>query len=1097
MFIIFFLLCIFINISNADIVLFSDQTLRDAALGSRPQTDLLCGVALGFFPSLTCSVTPALLSYTGDTVASFPVTYSFPTSSVVTGPGGIVLGVWSTIFPPTPTPTPTVLLTNSLLTANVITGAPVLPPDQTYWTGSLKDGTVAPTETCTEWTTVSPTAAGRGGFYSAVNGNWFAGSLKTCNTNQKLICVCIPMTNSPTLNPTLKPTAKPTTKTPTKDPTRNPTPPTTTTSPSLNPTLQPVPTTNPTTSPVIPDTNIQVMYMLLANTQASIYKPIGNISYFVTQSDVNSPVNLTITTENSAVWYPVKWVDVYYRLYTASTNLTTTEYIDECAPGENKVQGTTPMGLDGLRRCPTMYECQTSGCTSELAPIGVDHTEWSTLRTCICNKTITIRSDLPTLPSGVARNVSLVDARATEVTPSPTNPVIILGIVECNNAIEREFNCQFSRRLLGYVFQCADQDIGCYDQSIGRFFGLLNTQNPGCDYSIPVANWTSCNWEGIASILNYKIYSKDDKLIDPFTSQVWNLYYWFQNLTSLSVTSTTYNSADLRRTLQVDILQAQDYNYVSGELPPPSSVYNSYPVTAQEQTCLTEMSTGTYTTCTTLTWEVVEDWRWRYPGVTESINVTADQVIYSLVIQFTQNYTGVEVFNIHGELCGTALSPTIGQTITFVCLNTPSAMVSANGTITIRYHGVGALWDIAGISLSPYVPVLVDPLASYLDLGAYESSSFLNMMYGYGYFVSGLPGSYTNWPNRMAAGPIQPASIYTLNYTSLTSNSEISTAWEEVTNNILLYNQYPYNYALAARAVLKEYDMVDVDYENPQHLQYLYDIWANWLAMRHASEDVQCETFGLGRVIFSSQGSRTYWLQYGTTPNYVIPAGSSEGGCRCRSTFNEGFYDFSGGCQQCLAGYGPKSVENWNDIIQYQSLVSEVYPDIFPFWSNLTVPEFQQYLSCRFPTSVDRIVSSLVDYNFCGGNGIVQFEQTESTFNITLYPFKQYWLTPTCEELLIDGEYYTLQNVTDIFSLQYVGATNIVSIVNDAIYFSFGACILTLTQEFPLPFYGELDCSGTGHTIACINEDLFSEESINFSLGRLSAFSTYISYFVN
>ncbi len=1091
---IFLIFVLFIShYTNGAIVFYSDNIARDGDLGNRATTNALCAsIAPTISPPLTCTFTTALLSYAGDGANQIPITYAFPTSMPVVGPTGTAIGVWGTMFPPTPVPTPTVVLTNSLESAGVIS-TPTPTPTPRYWTGQNQDGSAS--LNCDEWRSIDEYIGGVIGTSNTNTATWATNAISDCNLLLKFVCVCIPPTVSPTQNPTLKPTLKPTTISPTKDPTA-PTTTSPTNKPTFNPTDEPTTTANPTTNPNIASNLQQVMYLIPAGTVIEVYRPIGNISYFTTQTDVNSPVNITLTLLNNGAAFPIKWTSVFDRLYNVTTNTTDTQQLEECNPIRNRLPGTTPSGLDGVVICPIIYKCLSSDCTDELAPIGSGNSEWPDLRACICNKTVTIRTDLSVLVDNVQYNFSFVDGKAEAITPAPTSETLVIGIIHCNSFIERELNCQFARLLITYAFQCGSQLIGCFDFSIGWCFGGLWDQNQRYLYNVPRANWTLSHYTGIASIMNDKIYTKNEKIIDPFTSKTFTDYYFFPNTSSLAVLSQNYESADLNITYQVDILQTQDYNYITSVLPPPDSVYNSYPITIGQRACIEEMATlDTTDLCTTLTWTEIDEVGWRYPAYTEHIAVTSDQVIYTLTIQFTQNFTGVEVFNPYGELCGSMLSPTEGSTQTFLCLNTPSNFVPKDGSISIRYHGVSALYDLPGLNISPYLSPITDTLSGSVYLGHYSTSAYINLMYGYGYAISALTGVNRNWPQRLPTNQVFPASLYTLNFTSLATSGEITALWEEVSNNILLYNQYPHNYALEARVILKGYGSRDIDYNSEEDLNFLYDIWANWLAPRFASEDVQCETFGLGRAVFDTNGPKQFWLNGETPPGYDIPAGSTEGGCNCGNTFNRGFYDFSLMCQQCLIGYGPLSLDNWADIRQYAQLIQQTYPNEYPFVSTYTAAEFEQNLACRFPIGVDPVVSSLVEFNFCDGHGVVSYTFNELSVNMTFYPYKQYNLIPACTSVILGESELILSNITDIFNLPYTDGDRVLTVVNEAVYLDNVACSLELTQTFPLPFYGSVDCNGEVLSIGCINDILFTEEAVSFSLGGLREYNNWVLFF--
>jgi hypothetical protein len=836
----------------------------------------------------------------------------------------------------------------------------------------------------------------------------------------------------------------------------------------------------------------------------------SNISYSVIDpGEVTQPTNVTL---RGAVLEPIKWVSVTYRKFNPSTNLTTTETISQCNPVANPVQGTTPNGFNGLRTCPSIRRC--TNCTVSLSPVG---TTWTTPRACICSYEVEVREDLEDLDlttrTGELQMIKLV-AEPTNPTPVEEGGIdpFIVGDIQCNSFIERELNCQFVRFVPGYVPQCTSQSISCFNFTLGYAFGAFWDQNPKFQYNIPRANWTEAHYRGIASTINNKTYSLGGDLVDPYLPSVQKDYYWFVNVTSLDVLSKPLSAVDF--SYVPEISQAEPYSYQAGVRPPPTTyTENTYPFTTAIDTCILSLSTGaSITGCAGLIWEGLDYLQWREPGYIEYLPISPGEIVYSLDITTTYNFSGIQLYNVAGELCGQVLRPlgTGSSTTRISCVSSTNNTITTGGYLQVRFLGVSNFWDIPGEKLTSSLPTLKDTLVSWGVVSSlYSTSEYINLIYGmaYAFFNLGLllVDISLSFPHMASKeGLFVYSTTYQLNYGEVTAGStDITSQWDEVANLILNNNSYPRNTALEARVLIQGYTTNPISYSSVEDLDYLYRFWATWLAPRLCSEDTPCRTFGLGKCIFSeSILPSQYWYNGDVeSPGYDLPPGVQEGGCLVYSSWEQGYYDSYLFGATCKPGYGPLSIDQWGKILQYNATIAKTLPNISPF--NVTISsaaQFEQDLACKFPVGKDPLNAPFVDFNMCGGHGEVEFSSSiEGQFELPFYTYKQYYLTPQCTGLSYKGEYYTFNGTLDIFNLQYVSSYTIISIVNEVVYLNGSSCLFTSTQS--LPTVGLLSCDGDSgedsYEVACFNPYLFSTSSLSFSLGRLTAWSPWAVYFIS
>lgn len=864
--------------------------------------------------------------------------------------------------------------------------------------------------------------------------------------------------------------------------------------------------------------HLPVMFRISEGTTANSLRTIGNVSFYVTQSaDVNAPKNMTLQLLEGAGAEPIIWSDVYYRYYDNLTNITETGHVAECNPIHNPVQGTVREGDDGYYICPTIYKCiLTSDCTDDLSPDG-QYKNWPDLRACICNKTITVREDVPSL-SGTLEDIQMVDIRAIPVQEQASlQSILDIAIIRCNSFIDRELNCQFPEIVPDYDIQCTDQPIGCYSNTLGYAFGAFWNQNPNYLYNIPRENWTETHYVGIASLLNYEIYSNPltGVILDPATSALWTNYMWL-NLTSFNISTLIIPTFGDYGFGTADVIQAQDFTWIAGREPIPATVpsLESTNEIAEILVCITGFLFFDFSPdpCLQYTWTNLTNVVYRYPSATQVIPLEDNTLVYSVELTPAANFTAIEVLNQHGSSCGKFYQPTIDKAIQFICLNADVNNASS-GTIQVIYHGLVPIMDIPNTRLTTDLPLISDVLSSLVDTYPYNLSTILNLAWSWLYIayqtndVSEVSIDFKwaaerNFPQRHSFFTNETFIIspVTVNYTTSFTATDITEAWDSITAAILENNTYPFNSQLLERVTERQYGRTPVNYSNPEHLEWLYRFWAVQLAPRRCSESGQCETSDVGECVFPSTGPRTYWWNGNPEPDYTIPGFSSEGGCRCYNSFENGFYDLQLFCSSCKSGYGPNTLDEWGRMQQYNILYAPTYDEaISPFNNaNPTAEEFETSFACRFPVSKDPIPASLIDFNFCSGHGMVAYEVTTEEVSINFFIQSPYKLTPTCSSLQINqNNIYTLTTSTVISALQYTNGTSIISVINETPYLDGEACILELFQT-KAPFYGYILCGSTRYTIQCQNPSLFTTENRyilgNVELKEFNTWSLYLSY---
>lgn len=1073
-------------------------------IGTVEETDSICesrAMALG----IPFRAAVSMLTYPGRVIDSFPTLLQFNAFTTnVYSPDDSILCTWSNCFGS--------VLAESLKTANVFpTSAPT-----PFWTGMQED-TGAGWD-CDGWSTSS---SGNTGFTSLNNviSGWFATTTLACNNVRAWMCMLIqgtatpsvptpPTTQFPSNTPTtLIPTSVPTTGTPSVAPTTTSPTKTPTAVPTLNPTVK-SPTNNPVTSPTYPqlmNREMRYMYKLPQNGIIEVYNAYYNISL----SHIRTvPVNLTLNTlENSMT--PILWKNLIYRVYNLFTGLTETKTLDFCNPGmPSWIPGEYQVQDDGYSTCPTVDKCiLTVDCTDDLTPVGGVYPD---LRACYCSYDEIVYPLVAPLSQFSEYSISLYDG-ALNMVENKTVPRDVIGTLNAANFIDRTLNCQFSQLDAFYDFQFKDEPIKCYNSSNGRFFGAFNQQNPNYMYKVNRSEWTEDLYRGVASVMNNKVYLKNGKFADPFSFELWNKYYWIDISTSGNFERTALTLQ--KNVYQSHILQTVPYMYELVDIPPPLLNFT-----------LNDGIVETFDACYAFdnTWDsfnlLCKEMNWtnkiqNYPlgkltGLFSIVNVPNITVLsldfIQTVVPGNKRVTGIEVYNNLFQKCGGVYNENgfaIGLKYTITCLGTNTFDSFSNTSVlVIRFLGQNSIYDLPSSTLnSQYFPPLFDTLSSYVSYGFYSESYLtgLNIPLAaiYDKTVDNAPVYPNNnhtWPQRQWYNSTFDSlnnlgfQVY-MNFTYDRGSDISSTIWKNVSDSILQNNIYPFNYPLSF--IESQYDTAPVDYSDDYHLQYLYNIWSTWLYQRQCgADDVDCQTLGLGNCIVETDYDRA-WLNLADPSNVDVIG--DEGGCKCFSSFEQGFYKNSLLCGKCQFGYGPLTLPQLQKIFTYNTLVSTVYSDnLFPaFKQNITVDEFESYYSCRYPSGEDPVATAFINENFCAGHGVV------SGFNITKEVMLKIWdsvFVIACNSVSMgDLTLELFENVTSYFSLPYVSSDGNTTLLiqgdsmeieiflmkgNDNVY----TCLVSEIEDstYPKPFRMSIACDiddeVVDYKITCQNDLLLS-----------------------
>lgn len=1102
---------------NNGVYWFDSGQINNGIIGTSIQTDGICSNRAAVL-GLTCDYVFSNLFYSYRPIYS-PPQIPDPDFTPVYSTSEVFICFYSDCYPSSHS------MVNSLTSAGVF---PNSSPTR-VWLGIPS--------TCNDWTATSGTAP-----YGSTNSAaamWFQQPVyQSCTTASRWYCNCVhQFTASPIKSPTLKPTTKiptrnptaatpspsksPTlkpTKRPTVSPTRNPTrPPTknpTTKFPTKAPTLAP---TNPTSSPTLPDLenrDIQYLYRLTSGGTVSIY----NVFYNITLTHLRSaPVNMTINPVGSFI-RPVLWTNLVYRRFNPSTLSTETVTIDACNPGTPSwIPGQYQIQPDGIKTCPTIDKCiLTVDCTDNLTP-SITTTPMSgfpDLRACWCTHSEIVYSTVAALDPITTLNVHLFEGslglQQTVVIPSDS-----FSSFYCNGFIDRTINCMFRNQDPQYFFRCSDEPIGCYDFTIGRFFGAFNRQNPKFNYPLDQKEWTLDHYRGVASVMNNLTYLKDNQFADPFTSDIWNRYYWIKiNETGSVLTLDVDINIDV---YQTSLLQGFPYMDILTDIPPPP-LERKITITAVDnyQACYD----GFTSLCRYLNW-TNPDFPTpvgRMPGsysFIQSTNITYLSFTFkSKSSPGNKRITGVEIYNSLNLKCGGVYRDNgfkEGEIFTISCLSLPTTnTIFQDAEFSIRFLGLNSIYDLPGGTLnSQYFHSPYDPLIPYLDLLYYDGVSQtlvlpLSGLYDKGVTnVNVLPANPFNWPQRQWNNDTLMGDVgftVTANYTFTADGQTVTNAWSEIANLITNNNIYPEN--LPLREVQANYNTAPTNFADPYVLDYLYEIWAVWLYERKCGgSNYDCETSQLGECVIETEFNQVWW-NIGNVVNYE-PIGK-EGGCNCNHDFVQGYYNFPLLCGACEYGFAPFTLNDMSLIIQYNSLVSKTYnPGFLPVGvTDISVDLFESTYSCRYPSGYDPVPSSLAPINFCAGHGVLSGANTTQSNKYSIWDGKYYI---SCASLASDEFQFSLSYLTTSqYSQIYADGNTLLTIVGSPYDYDVNliegnevtSCALAeeIDVQYPFPFRMIFFCSGRELILTCQNDKIFTTNDVHAFRDIFYTKNPFISY---
>jgi hypothetical protein len=717
------------------------------------------------------------------------------------------------------------------------------------------------------------------------------------------------------------------------------------------------------------------------------------------------------------------------------------------------------------------------------------------LRTCVCSYTEVVHPYYDALPRPAldTYHLSQIKEGALDLAENETTTSFTIGTIYCNDAALRTCDVMLSLQNPTYIAQCINLRVNYFDNIPSRYFGLFWKANPRYQYDIEREYWTTAHYNGIASILNNKMYVRAGQYVNPFTKKLWRDYYWFNSSVGFNIVQQDMTFEEDNSTYQAYYFQGDPFiTLMNSEPAAPIDFTLSRSATEQQKLCITFAHIiGDFTECAGLTWNVTSSPGFHLAGYENTFQITAAQYVIAVIITITEsdpNIRGIEVYNIHGDLCGSVfINGTIaGTEYAISCYDVTSTQTLRAGEMAVRLLGLASIYDVPEQNLnSDDIPTPEDPLALLIDeleFTAYKGGS-LPMCFASIY--DRLPER--NWPQRRYFSfdydPFTKFTV-TINYTATTTSSiDIINAFQNITEAIYTNNTYPYNYAL--EEIEDEYTTEAYNSSSQKQLDFLYDFWRSQLAPRLVgADDTQCETFGRGKSIILPDITQ-YWFNGEQDPGYEIPAGA-EGGCKCYNRFNRGFYNPRLMCQQCTPGYGPNTMNDFIDTLQYNQLVAQVIdPATFPV--PFTLEYFRSNIACRFPYGKDPIVSTLKDINLCAGHGVMTYNQTTTSHTITIW---DRYLLPACDSIGTATATFTLfDDITSVYSLIYIDDDdNILSMVgtrvNYEVYLN-GVLCSTLCPEnlrIPEPWTCQFTCEEEASDYTCINSIIFTTTANNMTV---------------
>ena len=181
----------------------------------------------------------------------------------------------------------------------------------------------------------------------------------------------------------------------------------------------------------------------------------------------------------------------------------------------------------------------------------------------------------------------------------------------------------------------------------------------------------------------------------------------------------------------------------------------------------------------------------------------------------------------------------------------------------------------------------------------------------------------------------------------------------------------------------------------------------------HCSQDWHCMSTSKGFCNMSQPTSR--WLN--GAPDFEVTSVGHEGGCLCKSSFEEGYYSQVDSCRTCDANKGPRTEQEWD-------LISEELKGNF---AHLSFNEAK----CRFPYAIANVVGQAVAYLPCSGSG-----NSARRWHVRVRPNFSGELCERCSEDLYGPKPRTDTRFACVFEGGYDPETNVWSICGGHQYFN-------------------------------------------------------------
>jgi hypothetical protein len=591
------------------------------------------------------------------------------------------------------------------------------------------------------------------------------------------------------------------------------------------------------------------------------------------------------------------------------------------------------------------------------------------------------------LTTGNYTNVSFIFADLSRYN-SEGNGFYTYPQFDCSNPVDRTLD--YAAFLTGNNLQCSNQPITPYSWQLGQAFGLFYNAIPDLSF-VNRNNWTDEHSIYMASLLNYK------KCMNPKTNLVLDIFH-YTNVFGLIIQSWL--------TLNNLIPPSENFNYTG----PLTTYLNLDNVTQHEyyfqgqygSEVLAQVPYWPYNNHT---------FNWTFqirPGyVAELPPIQPNLVISNIVLTVPFTLNGLQIVGGSGQVCTTILRP-----------------IAANETFYINCFDT---LDVSLMNAYEYILLNAPKNANLTQI----AQDFLNEKVTYNliyYYGNNQYDVYFDGQNVTSPSP----GIFNSSNIQITTRDASYLAWfQQIQSMILTQHLFPNSTAYADTCVL--YGGTVKNISIPEDNGFLQALHATYFAPRQCTADAQCATETRGnfdnRCLYEYNSYWTPWRNGDPTTTPFEGIGD-EGGCECFQGYNLGFFSLQLDCKQCLIGYGPNSIQDWLNVIQFQENQLILWPNLtqvfyspeefFPIGTPLNWETLQDKVRCRFPWSLTSSRSARI----CGGYGSIDLIQLNETWeNLIFQDAYEVKRKRRCTTLIFDTyQEYTLNNETvdvNIFSYTY------------------------------------------------------------------------------